>query len=136
LTERESIVARGLRSPPLAIMLLAVGIWLAGKTGTLRLLGFVVLAQGIALAVAVVWLAAGRSPLSNAAVSETYVTGIPDWLTQLLQLDDTPTLAADPDTICDAIKAVGEDTQVPASDNNHEGSDNNHEEEHERLDGR
>ena len=36
-----------------------------------------------------------------------------DWLTQLLQLDDTlPTLAADPDTIRDAIKAVGEDTQV------------------------
>jgi hypothetical protein len=52
-------------------------------------------------------------PLSNAAASETYVTGIPDWLTQLLQLDDTlPTLAADPDTIRDAIKAVGEDTQV------------------------
>jgi hypothetical protein len=36
-----------------------------------------------------------------------------DWLTQLLQLDDTlPTLAADPDTIRDAIKAVGGDTQV------------------------
>jgi hypothetical protein len=36
-----------------------------------------------------------------------------DWLTQLLQLDDTlPTLAADPDTIRDAIKAVGEDTQA------------------------
>ena len=32
---------------------------------------------------------------------------------QLLQLDDTlPTLAADPDTIRDAVKAVGEDTQV------------------------
>jgi hypothetical protein len=52
-------------------------------------------------------------PLSNAAASETYVTGIPDWLTQLPQLDDTlPTLAADPDTIRDAINAVGEDTQV------------------------
>ena len=37
----------------------------------------------------------------------------PDWLTQPLQLDDTlPTLAADPDTIRDALKAVGEDTQV------------------------
>jgi hypothetical protein len=37
----------------------------------------------------------------------------PDWLTQLLQLDDTmPTLAADRDTIRDAIKAVGEDTQA------------------------
>ena len=35
-----------------------------------------------------------------------------DHLTQLLQLDDTlPTLAADPDTIRDAIKAVGEDTE-------------------------
>lgn len=32
---------------------------------------------------------------------------------QLLGLDDTlPTLAADPDTIRDAIKAVGEETQV------------------------
>jgi hypothetical protein len=52
-------------------------------------------------------------PLSNAAASETYVTGIPDWLRQLLQLDDTlPTLAADPDTIRDAIKAVGEDNQA------------------------
>jgi hypothetical protein len=59
-------------------------------------------------------LAVGLTPpLSNAAASETYVTGIPDWLTQLLQWDDTlPTLAADPDTIRDAIKAVGEDTQV------------------------
>jgi hypothetical protein len=36
-----------------------------------------------------------------------------EWLTQLLQLDDTlPTLAAHPDTIRDAIEAVGEDTQV------------------------
>jgi hypothetical protein len=32
---------------------------------------------------------------------------------QLLQLDDTPlTLAAGPDTIRDAIRAVGEETQV------------------------
>jgi hypothetical protein len=39
--------------------------------------------------------------------------GYPDWLTQLLQLDDTlPTLAADPDTARDAIKAVGEENQV------------------------
>lgn len=46
-------------------------------------------------------LAVGSTPpLSNAAASETYVTRIPDWLTQLLQLDDTlPTLAAGPDTI-------------------------------------
>ena len=36
-----------------------------------------------------------------------------DWLTQLFQLDHTlPTLAADPDTIRDAIRAVGGDTQV------------------------
>ena len=58
-------------------------------------------------------------PLPNAADSETYVTGIPDWLTQLLQLDDTlPTLAADHDTIRDAIRAVGEDTQRTAGDSN------------------
>jgi hypothetical protein len=71
------------------------------------------------------YLLSGRLRLSQGSSADSLVTtelvagavwrselGL-DWLTQLLQLDDTLlTLAADPDTIRDAIKAVGEDTQV------------------------
>ena len=50
---------------PLAIGLLVLGVALGGSDGALGALGIVALAQGIGLAVALVWLAAGRNPLSR-----------------------------------------------------------------------
>jgi hypothetical protein len=52
-----------------------------------------------------------RRPAASSVASGNFCA--PDWLTQLRQVDDVlPALTADPDTIRDAIKAVGEDTQV------------------------
>lgn len=55
----------GLWLSPVAIALLVAGIASAGAEGTLGALGLVALAQGIGLAVAVVWLGMGHNPLSK-----------------------------------------------------------------------
>lgn len=53
------------RLAPVAIILLALGVLFAGDEGVWGVVGLVALAQGIGLAVALVWLAAGHNPLSN-----------------------------------------------------------------------
>jgi hypothetical protein len=50
---------------PLAIALLGLGVAFGDEDGTLGALALVALAQGIGLAVAVIWLALGRNPLSD-----------------------------------------------------------------------
>lgn len=50
---------------PLAVVLLGVGLLFAGEDGVLGAVGVVALAQGIGLAVALSWLAAGHNPLSQ-----------------------------------------------------------------------
>lgn len=50
---------------PVAVALLAAGAIFADEDGVLGAVGIVALAQGIGLAVALVWLAAGDNPLSR-----------------------------------------------------------------------
>jgi hypothetical protein len=50
---------------PLAVVLIVVGSLLADEGGAAEAIGLVALAQGIGLAVALAWLAAGRNPLSR-----------------------------------------------------------------------
>lgn len=50
---------------PVAVVLLVVGLILADAGGALRAIGLAALAQGIGLAVALLWLAAGHNPLSR-----------------------------------------------------------------------
>jgi hypothetical protein len=54
-----------MRLAPVAVALLAFGIPFADHGGALRVLAVVALAQGIGLAVALVWLALGHNPLSR-----------------------------------------------------------------------
>jgi hypothetical protein len=50
---------------PVAVLLLVGGAVFADDDGALGTVGLVVLAQGIGLAVALIWLAAGHNPLSR-----------------------------------------------------------------------
>lgn len=50
---------------PAALVLLGVGIAFAGDGGTVGVLGLAALAQGIGLAVALIWLGLGHNPLSK-----------------------------------------------------------------------
>jgi hypothetical protein len=50
---------------PVAAVLLGAGVLFADETGALGAVGLVALAQGIGLAVALLWLAAGHNPLSR-----------------------------------------------------------------------
>jgi hypothetical protein len=50
---------------PVAAVLLGVGVLFADEAGALGAVGLVALAQGIGLAVALLWLAAGHNPLSR-----------------------------------------------------------------------
>ena len=50
---------------PLALVLVVAGGLLARGSGVLGAVGATALAQGIGLFVAVIWLAAGRNPLSK-----------------------------------------------------------------------
>lgn len=54
-----------LRLAPVAAALLAAGLLLADEGGTAGAVGLVALAQGIGLAVALLWLAAGHNPLAR-----------------------------------------------------------------------
>lgn len=53
------------RLAPMAVVLLGVGVVFADEHGALGVVGVVALAQGIGLAVALLWLAAGHNPLSR-----------------------------------------------------------------------
>jgi cytochrome c biogenesis factor len=50
---------------PLALLLIVAGGLLARRSGVLGAVGATALAQGIGLFVALIWLAAGRNPLSK-----------------------------------------------------------------------
>ena len=50
---------------PVAIVLLVLGVALSDEEGAAGAIGLVALAQGVGLAVALVWLAIGRNPLSR-----------------------------------------------------------------------
>jgi hypothetical protein len=50
---------------PVAVLLLLAGVLFTDEDGALGVVGLVALAQGIGLAVALVWLAAGHNPLSR-----------------------------------------------------------------------
>lgn len=53
------------RLSPIAVGLLGIGVAFADEPGALGAVGLVALAQGIGLAVALLWLAAGHNPLSR-----------------------------------------------------------------------
>ena len=50
---------------PVALALIVAGVLFGNEDGTLGVVGLAALAQGIGLAVALAWLAAGRNPLSK-----------------------------------------------------------------------
>jgi len=50
---------------PVAVSLLMLGVVFADDDGVLGTVGLVALAQGIGLAVALIWLVAGHNPLSR-----------------------------------------------------------------------
>ena len=50
---------------PVALVLILAGVLFSDEDGALGAVGLVALAQGIGLAVALIWLAAGHNPLST-----------------------------------------------------------------------
>jgi peptidoglycan/LPS O-acetylase OafA/YrhL len=50
---------------PVGVVLLVIGVVFADDDGALGAIGLAALAQGIGLAVALLWLAAGHNPLSR-----------------------------------------------------------------------
>ena len=53
------------RVAPIALGLVVLGVAFVDHGGTVGTLGLVALSQGVGLAVAILWLAAGRNPLSR-----------------------------------------------------------------------
>jgi hypothetical protein len=50
---------------PIPLLLVGAGIVLAAEGGVLHVLGLTALAYGVGLAVALIWLAAGRNPVTR-----------------------------------------------------------------------
>jgi hypothetical protein len=50
---------------PVALLLISAGAVIGGRSGVLHVIGLAAMAYGIGLAVALIWLAAGRSPVAR-----------------------------------------------------------------------